>query len=85
MLYFDRCTALRRLNYEEKGRLLEAILDYGEFGTVPNFDGVLGLAWDFIRPGLDKDRERYERVSEERSNAAKKRWEQLRPDGSMPF
>jgi hypothetical protein len=85
MLYFDRCSALKRVSYEDKGRLLEAILEYGEHGVVPDFDGVLGLAWDFIRPGLDKDRERYERRVESAKRAANTRWEQERADDSLVF
>ena len=59
MLYFDIRPSLKRLTTQEKGELFEAILDYGEFGVVPELDGLLGIAWDFIQPRLDRDRERY--------------------------
>lgn len=59
MLYFDIRPSLKRLSTQEKGELFEAILDYGEFGVVPDLDGLLGIAWDFIQPRLDRDRERY--------------------------
>ena len=39
--------------------LFEAILDYAEHGTEPDFDGVVGVAWDFIKPGIDRDSDRY--------------------------
>lgn len=55
MLYFEVRPALRRLSDEEKGRLFEAILDYGENGILPIFDGCLGVAWDFIQPRIDAD------------------------------
>ena len=59
MLYFDIRPCIKRLTTEEKGRLFEAILDYGEFGVFPEFEGMLGIAWDFISPRLDRDSEAY--------------------------
>ena len=61
MLYFEVRPCLIRLNDGEKGQLFEAILDYGEHGIVPDFDGKMGVAWDFIKPRLDRDSERYVR------------------------
>ena len=65
---------LKRLTNEEKGILFEAILDYGEYALEPELDGVLGIAWDFIQPRLDRDRERYEQIAEKRKAAANTRW-----------
>ena len=48
MLYFEVRPCLIRLNDGEKGQLFEAILDYGEHGIVPDFDGKMGVAWVFI-------------------------------------
>lgn len=59
MLYFDMADPLKGLGYEEKGRLLEAMLDYGQFGVVPEFGGYLSIAWAFIRPKLDADAKSY--------------------------
>lgn len=59
MFYFDVRPCLKRLNSEEKGLLFEAILEYGEHGTEPDFDGAIGVAWDFIKPGIDRDSDRY--------------------------
>lgn len=75
MLYFDIRPSLNRLSDGEKGRLFEAILDYGQHGVLPDFDGVLGIAWDFIQPKLDRDRERYEEIAQKRADAARVRWE----------
>ena len=62
MLYFDVRPCLARLTMEEQGRLFNAILNYGEFGAEPDFDYMLGIAWDFIKPRLDRDKERYEEI-----------------------
>lgn len=59
MLYFDMAEPLRGLGYAEKGQLLEAILDYGQFGVIPEFEGLLAFAWSFIRPKLDADARSY--------------------------
>lgn len=67
MFYFETRPCIKRLSLEEKGALFEAILDYGEYGTLPEVDGVLGVAWDFIRPRIDLDSGRYDdRVTQSR-------------------
>lgn len=74
LLYFDVRPSLRRLSLEEKGQLFEAILDYGELGEPPQFDGMLGIAWDFIQPRLDVDADRYDQRCRQAQEAAQKRW-----------
>ena len=69
MFYFDVRPCIKRLTLEEKGQLFEAILDYGEFGNLPNFDDRLGIAWDFIQPKLNKDSELYGRKVSQRHYA----------------
>lgn len=61
MLYFDLAEPLKSLGYEGKGKLLEAMLDYGQHGIVPDFgsDGMLQLTWGFLRPKLDADAAHY--------------------------
>ena len=57
MLYFDMLEPIRVLSDEDKGRLLVAILEYGKDGVVPEFSGMLALAWGFVRPKIDRDLE----------------------------
>ncbi len=59
LLYFDIRNGMKRLSTSDKGRLFDAILDYAENGVVPDFEGGLGVAWDFIAQKLDKDAETY--------------------------
>ena len=59
MLYFDIRPCLARLTMDQQGMLFRAILDYGELGIEPDFDYMLGIAWDFIKPRLERDRARY--------------------------
>ena len=59
MLYFDILEPIKVLPDADKGRLLVAMLEYGKFGTVPEFDGMLALAWGFVKPKIDKDEQEY--------------------------
>ena len=59
MIYFDMLGPIRVLSDEDKGRLFLAMLEYGQNGTVPQFEGMLALAWGFIKPKIDKDEEEY--------------------------
>ena len=82
MLYFDIRPCLARLTMDQQGQLFNAILNYGELGIEPDFDYMLGIAWDFIKPRLERDKERYEDVCEKRRQAVLSRWEQSRDDTS---
>ena len=59
MLYFDILEPIKVLPDEDKGRLLVAMLEYGKTGAVPAFDGMLALAWGFVKPKIDKDESEY--------------------------
>lgn len=69
MLYFDILEPIRVLPDAEKGRLLVAMLEYGQSGTVPEFEGMLSLAWGFVKPKLDRDSEEYNRTVQKRQYA----------------
>ena len=70
MLYFDILEPIRVLPDADKGRLLVAMLEYGQSGTVPEFDGMLALAWGFVKPKLDRDGETYENAKVQRKYAS---------------
>ena len=59
MLYFDILEPIKVLPDADKGRLLVAMLEYGQSGKLPQFDGMLSLAWGFIKPKIDKDEAEY--------------------------
>lgn len=82
MFYFDIRPCIKRLDTTEKGQLFEAILDYGEYGTTPNFDGAIGVAWDFIQQKLDKDSDRYDKQVEQKQYAVFSR--ELKKRGCLP-
>lgn len=62
MLYFDILEPIKVLPDADKGRLLVAMLEYGQSGIVPEFEGMLALAWGFVKPKIDKDSEEYNRT-----------------------
>lgn len=70
MLYFDILEPLKVLPDADKGRLLTAILEYGQLGAIPEFDGMLAMAWGFIKPKLDRDGTAYEKAISQRKYAA---------------
>ncbi len=59
MLYFDMIEPLRKHGNEMTGELIWAMIDYARYGVVPDFDGALLMAWEFIKPKVDVDGERY--------------------------
>ena len=61
MLYFDILEPIKVLPDAEKGQLLVAMLEYGKNGIVPEFTGMLALAWGFVQPKIDRDNEEYNR------------------------
>lgn len=85
MFYFDVRPCIKRLSLNEKGRLFEAILDYGEFGTIPDLDGALGVAWDFIQPKLDRDAGRYDKQVEQKQYAVFAREMKKNGGHAIPF
>lgn len=70
MLYFDDIKpAINRMDDEQCGRLLRAIVSYAETGEKPEIDGVEGLVFDMLTPKIDRDGERYEENREQRQYA----------------
>ena len=74
MVYFDLRGMLKLLTDAEKGKLFEAILEYGETGIESELDDKLKVAWPLIRMRLDMDNTRYEFVGYKRKYAAYTRW-----------
>ena len=70
MLYFDILEPIRVLPDSDKGRLLVAMLEYGQDGIVPDFDGMLALAWGFVKPKIDRDKESYDKQIQQKQYAS---------------
>ena len=71
MLYFDAVRpAISRLDETQCGVLLRSVMDYAQYGVVPELDPMTGLAFDMLVPKIDRDAERYEESREQRQYAA---------------
>lgn len=79
-MYFSVRPCLKRLSLEEKGALFEGILDYAQHGVWPDFDGILGVAWDFVAPLIDADGEAYKAKCEQAKRAVETRWARTKGD-----
>ena len=85
MLYFDMLEPIRVLPDADKGRLLMAILEYGKEGILPDFEGMLALAWGFVKPKIDRDLDEYERTVLRRQYATFCRERKKKHEPEVPF
>lgn len=74
MLYFDFWHGLKKLGADDKGRLVDGIVEYSETGSEPTFDGTLAIVWDLAKLRVDADSERYSVRCERQRENAMKRW-----------
>ena len=73
-LYYSYREQLEILPDDERGRLIIALLDYAENGTIPSLEGASNMAFAFIKAQIDRDTEKYnERCQKNRDNI-RKRW-----------
>ena len=70
MLYFELRPCIDQLQEKEKAELLVAMMDYGEYGSVPELSERVGLIWPLIRQKLDRDTKRYEQTVQNKRYAA---------------
>ena len=70
VLYTKYSEQLDLLTMEQRGELITAIFEYMK-GNDPNIDGVVAMAFSFIKTQLDADTEKYEEVCRKRAEAGK--------------
>lgn len=74
------------LTYEQKGLLLDALFDYSECGVSPELEPVLMMAFNFIAEDMDINKQKWEEMTEVRSEAGKKgaeaRWKGHKKDSN---
>lgn len=60
MLYFDNLRpALNRMDDAQCGALFRAIINYAEHGEISDLEQIPGMAFDMLRPLIDRDGARY--------------------------
>ena len=70
MIYFTMRPSWK-LPMEDRLRLYDAMLDYGETGVVPELEGPLAVLWDYFQPQLELDNARYESIRAKRAKAGR--------------
>lgn len=78
ILFSEWKKPLQALSLEQKGRILDALLDFPD-GIQPDFDDpLLLMAWAFMQGGLEENARKWDETREKRSEAGKrgneKRW-----------
>lgn len=71
VLYYEYRQHLLYLSDEERGKLLMALLEYGENGTEPTLEGAALMAFSFIRAQMDRDAQKYAETCRKRSEAGR--------------
>lgn len=69
VLYHDIRKPVELLSDEERGKLFLALLDYSEYGTFPEFEGALQMAFTFIQTDIDRDSASWEAKRAKRREA----------------
>ena len=74
MVYWETFDVLESLVDGDAKVMMSAIRQYSQYGVLPDFTGnaILTTLWLLIRPKLDADTERYERIRNARVEAERK-------------
>ena len=84
MLYFDAVRpAISRLDETQCGVLLRSVMDYAQYGVIPELDPMTSLVFDMLVPKIDRDAARYEEGREQRQYAVYTR--EKRKNGDTPL
>lgn len=87
LIYTDYEEQFNLLTDEQLGQLIRAIMQYEKTGEILKLDGMLKMAFSFIKTQLDRDREKYEekcaknRENAKRGGRPKKQMDNKKPNG----
>ena len=73
MMYWEMVDVLESLLEGQAKIMLQAIRHYSQYGEAPDFDGdaLLTTLWMLVKPKIDADSLRYERIIEQKRQAGK--------------
>ena len=78
LMYLDYEEQFSLLTDEQLGQLIRAMMEYEKTKQVPQLDGIVKMAFSFIKAQLDRDREKWDEQKQRRREAGKrgmaKRW-----------
>ncbi len=72
LMYLDYDEHFKLLTDEQAGQLIKAIIQYEKTKEMPNIEGVVKMAFSFIKQQLDRDEEKWQEEKKKRSEAGKK-------------
>lgn len=72
LIYLDYEEQFNLLTDEELGQLIRAIIKYEKTKEISQLEGVIKMAFSFIKTQLDRDREKYQAKCEKNRENAKK-------------
>lgn len=72
LMYLDYEEQFALLADEQLGQLLRAVMEYEKTQIVPELEGIVKMAFSFIKAQLDRDRGKYEeRCAKNKENGKK--------------
>lgn len=72
LIYLDYQEQFELLSDEQAGQLIKATIKYEKTGEITELDGMVKMAFSFIKTQLDRDREKYQAKCEKNRENAKK-------------
>ena len=72
LMYLDYEEQFNLLTDEQLGQLMRAIIIYEKTKEIPQLDGMVKMAFSFIKQQLDRDNEKWKEEKQKRSNAGKR-------------
>ena len=72
LIYLEYEEQFDLLTDEELGQLMRTIIKYENGKTIPELNGMVKMAFSFIKQQLDRDKEKWNQEKTKRSEAGKK-------------
>lgn len=85
IIYFDIRTGFELLDMEERGELFTAILNYAEYGELPELEKFPLLCFNMLRPRIDYDEVKYGLTIAQRKYAVYVREKRKHQEEPIPY
>ena len=83
IIYYTYREQFELLTGDEVKKLILAMIDYDKDGIEPKFEGMLKMAFSFIKTNLDIDSEKYKKICERNIENGKKGGRPKKPTGLL--
>lgn len=78
VIHYDILEQLKDFTNEEFGIIMRAIIKYDKDSVYPKFnDNKIEFAFNFLKPMIDRNKEKYENKCKQNTENIKKRWQQV--------